>query len=319
LKKLTTITLACAFLITLTGCSSAETAATDIAATCEKFETGTALDGIDVAGEFGSVPTAKLKGDAIHAQNIQTKVLHEGSGTTFTGSAMVKLEYLGLNATTGEVFQASQFDGTDAATQFLQPGTKFDICHALSGVKEGSRVVTIFPAMAAHEGQGIADLNVGANDDIIYVFDLAKVYLPYATGEAQQIDTSFPKLTTDENHIPAIEKPSGAAPTEFKLGVTKKGSGAVVKQGQNVTLQYSGFLWSDGSQFDSSWANGQPVQFELSQGKLIDGFIKALDGQTVGSQVIAIIPPEMGYGDQDQGSIPANSTLIFVVDILGTD
>lgn len=319
MKKVTAIALACAFLISLSGCSNAETTATDVAATCEKFETGAVLDGIDVTGDLGSAPIAKLRDGALSTQTIQTKVLREGSGATFTGSSLVKLEYLGLNATTGEVFQASQFNGSDAATQFLQPGTKFDICHALSGVKEGSRVVTIFPAMAAHAGQGIADLNVGAKDDIIYVFDLVKVYLPYATGEAQQIDVSFPKLTIDANHVPSIEKPSGEAPKEFKLAVTRKGSGAAVKQGQNVALQYSGFLWSDGSQFDSSWANGQPVQFELSQGKLIDGFIKALDGQTIGSQVIAIIPPEMGYGDQDQGSIPANSTLIFVVDILGAD
>jgi len=319
LKKVTVISLAWAFVIALTGCSAADTAATDVAATCEKYETGTALDGIEVTGDLGSAPIASLKDGAINAQTIQTRILNEGSGTTFTGSAMVKLEYLGLNATTGEVFQASQFDGTDAATQFLQPGTKFDICHALSGVNEGSRVVAIFPAMAAHEEQGIADLNVGAKDDIIYVFDLVKVYLPYANGAEQQIDASFPKLTIDEDHVPSIEKPSGEAPKEFKLAVTKKGSGAAVKQGQNVTLQYSGFLWSDGSQFDSSWANGQPVQFELAQGKLIDGFIKALDGQTIGSQVIAIIPPEMGYGDQDQGSIPANSTLIFIVDILGAD
>jgi peptidylprolyl isomerase len=47
--------------------------------------------------------------------------------------------------------------------------------------------------------------------------------------------------------------------------------------------------------------------------------VQALDGVKVGSQVIAVIPPDLGYGDVDQGSIPAGSTLIFVIDVLGKD
>lgn len=48
------------------------------------------------------------------------------------------------------------------------------------------------------------------------------------------------------------------------------------------------------------------------------GFKKALEGQKVGSQVLAVIPPAEGYGAQAQSGIPANSTLVFVIDILGT-
>jgi peptidylprolyl isomerase len=82
-------------------------------------------------------------------------------------------------------------------------------------------------------------------------------------------------------------------------------------------VHYSGFLWNEGTQFDSSWENGQPAEFEVAEGSLISGFVKALVGQKVGSQVVAIIPPSEGYGDQGNDSIPANSTLVFVVDILG--
>jgi peptidylprolyl isomerase len=52
---------------------------------------------------------------------------------------------------------------------------------------------------------------------------------------------------------------------------------------------------------------------------MIPGFAEALDGKTVGSQVLVVIPPDQGYGDQAQGPIPADSTLVFVVDILGID
>jgi peptidylprolyl isomerase len=83
-------------------------------------------------------------------------------------------------------------------------------------------------------------------------------------------------------------------------------------------MHYSGFLWDTSEQFDSSWDGGQPTQFVLQDGALIEGFISAVVGQTVGSQVIAVIPPDLGYGDQGAGTIPPGATLVFVIDILGT-
>jgi hypothetical protein len=107
------------------------------------------------------------------------------------------------------------------------------------------------------------------------------------------------------------------APKDFKLATLIKGDGEALSLGDNIVVHYSGFVWG-GESFDSSWDRNQPAEFQLAESNLIKGFVKALEGQTVGSQVIAIIPPSEGYGDQGQGSIPPNSTLIFVIDILGT-
>lgn len=52
------------------------------------------------------------------------------------------------------------------------------------------------------------------------------------------------------------------------------------------------------------------------QGGVIEGWLEGLKGQKVGSEVLLVVPPSLGYGDQAQGEIPANSTLVFVVDIL---
>ena len=85
-----------------------------------------------------------------------------------------------------------------------------------------------------------------------------------------------------------------------------------------VNVHYSGWTW-DGNQFDSSWERGRPAEFTVSPQSLIQGFVQALEGVTVGSQVIAIIPPELGYGDTGTGSIPGGATLVFVVDVLSID
>ena len=88
--------------------------------------------------------------------------------------------------------------------------------------------------------------------------------------------------------------------------------------GDQVIVHYSGWTW-EGEQFDSSWDRISPASFTVSSNSLIEGFVQALEGVKIGSQVIAVIPPDLGYGDSAQGSIPAGSTLIFVIDVLGKD
>ena len=124
-------------------------------------------------------------------------------------------------------------------------------------------------------------------------------------------------IGADVNGVPGITIPKTAAPTEEKIAVLKKGDGAVVAKGATVTVHYTGALWSDNSIFDSSWTKGSPASFSLAQ--VVPGFAQAIEGQTVGSQVIAVIPPALGYGDKASGAIPAGSTLVFVIDILATN
>lgn len=137
-----------------------------------------------------------------------------------------------------------------------------------------------------------------------------------AAGEqVTDLPSGLPTVTLDD----ATGKPSIDVSTYTDHGdqlVAQpliKGSGDTVQDGQSVTVNYTGWL-TDGTQFDSSWDNGSPATFSLNQ--VVTGFKNGLVGQTVGSQVLLIVPPDQGYGSQAVSSIPANSTLIFVVDIL---
>lgn len=134
-----------------------------------------------------------------------------------------------------------------------------------------------------------------------------------ATGEAQPVSDGYPAVKLDSDGAPSITPLTTAPPADFGVATLIKGAGAVVSATDIVTVQYAGWLW-DGTAFDSSWMRGEPAQFSLEQ--VVPGFTKAIAGQTVGSQVIAILPPADGYGESGSGSIPPNSTLIFVVDIL---
>ena len=98
---------------------------------------------------------------------------------------------------------------------------------------------------------------------------------------------------------------------------TKEGTGNTVKEGDTVNVIYVGWVQSTDVRFDCSYQHGSgPAQFTLSQGSIIQGWIEGVSGMKVGGKRRLVIPPSLGYGDQAQGSIPANSTLIFDVEVV---
>lgn len=95
------------------------------------------------------------------------------------------------------------------------------------------------------------------------------------------------------------------------------GDGPEAKAGQTVSVHYTGTL-QDGTKFDSSRDRGQPFQFPLGGGRVIQGWDEGVAGMKVGGRRTLVIPPNLGYGSRAMGSaIPANSTLVFDVELLG--
>ncbi|WP_296631977.1 FKBP-type peptidyl-prolyl cis-trans isomerase [Rhodoluna sp.] len=318
LKALTVIASA-ALAISLTGCATgnaADAMYSDIEQVCGSYTTGNNAAQIKVSGAAGAVPKVEFA-NGITSDKIETQIITEGAGPKFAGDQFISLEFIALNGKTGATLSNTSFNGTDAASQLIKSGQSPDFCHALAGVREGSRVAVLLPPKFAHGGQGNTEAGLDADASVVYVIDVKRVYLQKAVGDAQAAEAGMPTVVRAPNGQPGVTQ-SGKAPKEFKVSTLIKGAGATVAMGDNVTLHYTGIVWG-GAEFDSSWSNGSPVQFPLVDGQLIPGFIKALVGQKVGSQVIAVIPPAEGYGATAQGSIPANSTLIFVIDILGTD
>ena len=134
-----------------------------------------------------------------------------------------------------------------------------------------------------------------------------------ATGEkVAGVPADLPKVTLAKDGKPSIDMNGYKGSDSLVSQDLIKGKGAVVKDTQSVVAHYTGWLL-DGTQFDSSWDRGQSSAFSLDS--VIKGWKQGLAGHTVGSQVLLVVPPSLGYGNKDQEKIPANSTLVFVVDI----
>jgi len=95
------------------------------------------------------------------------------------------------------------------------------------------------------------------------------------------------------------------------------GTGIEAANGDRVTVHYTGWL-IDGTKFDSSIDRGQPFVFSLGAGEVIQGWDRGVRGMQVGGVRKLTIPPELAYGDRPVGGglIPANSTLVFEVQLL---
>lgn len=112
---------------------------------------------------------------------------------------------------------------------------------------------------------------------------------------------------------------SQVAPTtgmnQVQISDETVGTGAEAVIGSTVAVQYTG-MFTNGTVFDSSIPRGQPLSFKVGDPGLIKGFTAGVLGMKVGGKRKVTIPPELGYGSAAYGPIPANSTLIFELELV---
>lgn len=277
-----------------------------------------ALELITVTGDTADEPEVDVR-TPFYVTSTQYTELARGEGTPITADEqLVVLDISLTDGTTGEQIAASAYDG-DLSRVFSMA----NLIESLPGVggalrcaAAGSRVVIAIAPDGIGE-QTASGFGLGEEDSVVAVIDVRKVYLAKADGALRyNARSGMPSVVRAADGRPGIIVPDGEPPTELAVQVLKKGDGAVVSADEPVRLHYTGVLWNDKSVFDSTW-DAEPQSLTLTE--TVAGFRDALEGQTVGSQILVVVPPDQGYGDAQQGSVPPDSTLVFVVDILGID
>lgn len=141
------------------------------------------------------------------------------------------------------------------------------------------------------------------------------IWQVYQTSKQEQ------ELTVQQGDTLKGTKLAGFEPVadvkELETIDIKEGTGEEVKPGATVTVNYTGALAKNGTIFESSLDSGQPVSFGLNQ--VIEGWGEGIPGMKVGGKRLLIIPAEKAYGPQSPSAdIPANSDLVFEVEVLAT-
>jgi peptidylprolyl isomerase len=276
------------------------------------------MDQITVSGATDEAPEVELY-TPFRVTSPAFEDLVVGEGTPISSdSQLVVLDVSLTSGETGENLVETAYDGdlstASSVTRWKEvlPGIE----DALECATEGSRIVVALPPGGIEEST-TAGLDMAEDESAVAVVDIRKVYLPKADGADQfNVGNGLPSVVRGPDGRPGIIVPDAAPPSDVVVQTLKKGDGAVVTGDAPVRVHYTGLTWDDRTIFETTW-DAEPKSIDLET--MLPGFAEALEGQTVGSQVLIVIPPDEAYGDQAQGPIPADSTLVFVVDILGID
>jgi FKBP-type peptidyl-prolyl cis-trans isomerase len=280
---------------------------------------GSVAEGVKVSGQFGDEPTIEFSKPLVVESTQRTvEVVGTQRDAFVRENDEVTFDYVLYNGTTGEKLDSTYADGHPASfvaneTIYLPGLIKTLMCSAV-----GDRVTGVVPPGEAFKANGSQHLAVGPGESLVFVVDVISISSGTANGEPQAPVEGMPTVTLAENGAPTITIPDTEPPAELQIAVLKKGDGAVVGDGDAVRVHYTGMNWNTQVVFDSSWERG-PATFATNQ--VVSGFGQALVGQTVGSQVLVVIPPELGYGPSGgnpNAGIGPDDTIVFVIDILGT-
>ena len=293
------------------GCGSSSSSSSGSAAGSNSAVTAT--------GKFGAAPKVTIPAQKA-AATLYTKTVIQGTGAPLTTSESLLGNFVlyDWSGTTHKLLGSTFTAGTP--TLFagpLLPGLE----KALIGQKAGSRVLAVIPPKDAFGAQGNSQIGVGGKDTLVFVIDMIQEFNNKSGVTGTQTSnggSGLPTVTATPGKQPAVQIPSSAPPKTLQIKTLIKGAGSTVTKGQYLVVQYTGVNWRTKKAFDSSWTRGQPFPTPIGVGQVIKGWDSGLVGQTVGSRVLLVIPPALGYGKTGsaQAGIKGTDTLVFVVDIL---
>jgi peptidylprolyl isomerase len=299
----------------LAGCSSSSPSSSSNANTAVK-----------VTGTFNKTPTVVIPHQA-PSSNLVYNTPIKGTGAKLI-SGDSTLANVTIYKWTGT--KSTLLDSTYSSGAQLIPGDLGlqGLATALKNATLGSRVVAVLPPKYGYGTTGNSEIGVTGSDTLVWVVDLLQQFSPDASATGTRVSqgggtlptVSFPLI----GEAPTVTIPKNSPPSKLSVTTLVKGNGPKLALGDTVVAQYVGVIWRTGKVFSQSWASAEqaqsePFSFELG-GQVITGWNHGLPGVTVGSRVMLVIPPSLGYGPeggQPSAGIKKNDTLVFVIDIVG--
>lgn len=252
-----------------------------------------------VSGEAGHAPTVTYRTPLQVAESLH-EVVWEGTGPSLVDNRPVLLDFWLEDASDASLVKES-FTSSPTPRMLTVEDLGKDLYATLSGQKVGARLLQISPGS-----------DTGASSyPTVTVLDVLPIR---ADGEPVAPREGMPAVTLDGDGAPSLEPTGGEPPTGLVVQPLIRGTGEQVAAGDVITVQYTGFVWGTGEAFDSTWTKGSPATFSLDD---VPAWSEALVEQSVGSQVMVVVPPSYALGATQSEEL-AGQTIVFVIDLLAT-
>ena len=304
--------LLCALtLTTVAACGSSE----------EKEGSADLRQQVEVTGGFGKTPTVDFTSPLKVSESTSwTTVKGEGDKIGQASTAVLQLTL--LDGRTGKKAISTFDEGQTPLQVSLTEQFLPSLAEALVGTRAGSRLVVASTPEDAYGTGGSPQIGIKGGDPVLMVADVLATdptdVLDGPTGDEVSPAAGSPRLVERDGTPTGFEVPAKARkPSRLQVIPLRQGTGDEVQDPDRVTVNYLGAVWKGTKPFDQSY-DGEPTTFSIGLGAVIKCWDQGLVGQKEGARVVLVCPPDTAYGNTAQGEdIPARSTLVFVIDVLG--
>ncbi|MEU9031966.1 FKBP-type peptidyl-prolyl cis-trans isomerase [Streptomyces sp. NPDC048383] len=284
----------------------------------DSAETKNGVPAITKGAKFGETPTL-AQGQGTPPKELKVEVISEGKGPVLKKGDIAQVNYSGQVWDGKEPFDASFGKGKTFDVNIGAGAVIKGWDQGLEGQKVGSRIELVIPPELGYGAQGSGE-KIKPNATLVFVVDIVKGATVPASAKGKEVaqeNKDLPKVgtNTDGKEVSVTVPKDTEPPAKLVSNYVIEGDGPVVKDTDNVVVKFNGKTWKDDKSFESTYATDSSVTWPMSE-LSVKGLKEGLLGKKTGSRILLVIPPADGFGDKEQGTIPANSTLVFSLDIL---
>lgn len=239
----------------------------------------------------------------------RSEVLRESDNPQVVGlDSIVTVNYVGVNGRSGAIFDSSFERGSPATftLQQLIPGFQ----KGMVDRHVGSRVLIGIPSEDGYPSGSGALIDPG--DSLIFVVDILAANFDEALGEEVAPAEGLPVVEMADDG-PTVTIPDAEPPAELQVQPLIRGTGPEIQPTDMIQVKFRTWNWDSGELIEDGW---HPQQGPLDH--LIEGWKQGLAGQTTGSRMLLVVPPELAYpnGNETAPTVEPGQTLVYVIDLL---
>lgn len=280
---------------------------------------GSLKESVEVSGDFAAKPTIDID-DPLTVDESTSWTLQKGEGDEVRDQATAILQLTIADARTGDTV-VSTLDQGQRPLEIDLTGQVFpSLSEGLVGQRAGSRVVVASTSEDAYGENGAPQIGIEGGDSVVMVADILSTdptsVLEGPTGPTRTPPATAPRVRERGGVPVAIDFRGARKPSKLEVITLREGTGPAVTSPGRVTVDYLGQAWGGAKPFDQTY-DKEPTSFSIGLSAVIKAWDRGLVDAKEGARVLILAPPDMAYGPDAQPGIPANSTLVFVVDVLG--